>query len=272
MVDMLAAAGRLLDSFRANIALLDTAGRIVLVNRAWREYAAANDQQNHLCGVGQNYLEICDRVTGADAAVASAVADGVRAAAAGGSDFMIEYPCHTPTEQRWFVVRATRVELDGQDWLLVMHIDTTARNLAEARWEDALRTLEERARQNDLYRAMIDTLPDFIFAKDRAGRFLAANDATARLMRASSPASIIGHTDAEFYPEEIAKAFKADEDALFADGKTTIIEQPAWRLDGSPGWLCSLKALLLDGQGEIIGYVGDGRDITEEKRRDELVI
>ena len=271
MVEMLAAAGRLLDSFRANIALLDTAGRIVLVNRAWREYGAANGQQDHLCGVGQNYLEICDRVTGADAAVASAVADGVRAAAAGGSDFMIEYPCHTPTEQRWFVVRATRVELEGQNWLLVKHIDTTAaqagrgsmgRCTAYSRGASAPERVIPR---HDRHAARL------YFRQGSGGQVPRRQRCHGTAHAGTFPASIIGHTDAEFYPEEIAKAFKADEDALFADGKTTIIEQPAWRLDGSPGWLCSLKALLRDGQGEIIGYVGHGRDITEEKRRDEAL-
>ena len=271
MVDVLTAAGRLLDSFRANIAMLDTAGRIVFVNQAWREFGAANGQQDHLCGVGQNYLDVCDRVHGADAAIASAVAAGVRATAAGAPDFVIEYPCHSPTEQHWFVVRVTRVELEGQVWLLVKHLDTTERKLAEAQREDALRALKERAHQNELYHAMIDTLPDFIFAKDRAGRFLAANHATARIMQAPSVASIIGRTDADFYPAAIAERFRADEEAFFIGGETVIIEQPGQRADGSPGWLCSLKTLLRDGQDQTIGYVGHGRDITEEKFREQAL-
>ena len=48
--------------------------------------------------------------------------------------------------------------------------------------ERALRTVRARARENELYRAMLDALPDFIFAKDREARFIAANTATARIM------------------------------------------------------------------------------------------
>ncbi len=113
---------------------------------------------------------------------------------------------------------------------------------------------------------MLDALPDFIFAKDREGRFIAANAATARIMGvAGAAADLIGRHDRDFYPPEIAAGFAADEERFFAHPETTIVEQPARRLDGTPGWLCSLKAPLQDKSGRIIGYVGHGRDVTDEK-------
>lgn len=131
--------------------------------------------------------------------------------------------------------------------------------------------LEERSRENELYRAMIDALPDYIFAKDLACRFLAANAATARIMRAGSAAELIGRTDEDFYPPELAARFRADEQAFFARGETVILEQPMRRLDGSAGWLCSLKTPFRDAQGRIIAYVGHGRDITEAKAAAEEI-
>jgi diguanylate cyclase (GGDEF)-like protein/PAS domain S-box-containing protein len=130
---------------------------------------------------------------------------------------------------------------------------------------EARLALEARGRENELFRAMIDTLPDFIFAKDRAGRFLAANAATAKVMRARTVANLLGRTDAEFYPPDLVARFQADEEILFKGGQTIIVEQPGRRLDGSLGWLCSLKAPLRDVDGTVSAYVGHGRDITEEK-------
>ena len=131
--------------------------------------------------------------------------------------------------------------------------------------EQALRSARARATENELYRAMLDALPDFIFAKDRDSRFVAANSATARVVGVARAADLIGRHDREFYPPEIAAGFAADEEKFFAHPETTIVEQPARRLDGTPGWLCSLKAPLQDKSGRIIGYVGHGRDVTDEK-------
>jgi diguanylate cyclase (GGDEF)-like protein/PAS domain S-box-containing protein len=133
-------------------------------------------------------------------------------------------------------------------------------------------TIAARNRENELYRAMIDILPDFIFAKDKAGRFLAANAATATLMGAGRPAGLIGRTDHDFYEPAIADRFRADEEAFMARGETIILEQPGRRIDGSAGFLCSLKAPMRDAQGRLAGYVGHGRDITEEKRAQAALV
>ena len=124
---------------------------------------------------------------------------------------------------------------------------------------------EEQSRANALYRAMIEALPDYLFAKDLAGRFIAANGATARLMGVSSGEELRGRTDFDFYEAELATRFEADERDLYRSGRSAIFEQPCRREDGSPGWLCSLKSPLRDEAGRIIGYVGHGRDVTEER-------
>lgn len=133
-------------------------------------------------------------------------------------------------------------------------------------------TIAARNRENELYRAMIDILPDFIFAKDENGRFLAANAATATLMGADEPGALIGRTDHDFYGPAIADRFRADEVSFMAEGQTVILEQPARRLDGSAGYLCSLKAPMRDAQGRLTGYVGHGRDVTEERRAQKALV
>jgi diguanylate cyclase (GGDEF)-like protein/PAS domain S-box-containing protein len=120
--------------------------------------------------------------------------------------------------------------------------------------------------ENRIYRAVIDALPEPMNAKDPEGRFVAANPATAELMRAGSAAALIGKTDFDFYPPDIAATFREDEAAAMESGRAEIIEQRVERLDGSSAWLSTLKVPLIDPSGAIIGLLTHNRDITALKK------
>jgi diguanylate cyclase (GGDEF)-like protein/PAS domain S-box-containing protein len=128
--------------------------------------------------------------------------------------------------------------------------------------EDRQRAL---ARSNLLYRSMVDALPDCLNIKDGEGRFLAANPATARLMRARAPDDLIGKTDFDFYAHDLAAQFHRDEQAVMESGENRTIEQPTRLPDGRPGWLLTLKALVRDDDGRIVGLITHNRDITQRK-------
>jgi len=80
---------------------------------------------------------------------------------------------------------------------------------------------------NMIYRAMVSELPDCLNAKDTNGIFLAANPATASLMRAASADDLIGKTDFDFYPRELAEQFRRDEEAMMRSGGVLRVDQPA---------------------------------------------
>lgn len=123
----------------------------------------------------------------------------------------------------------------------------------------------ELARSNLLYRSMVDALPDCLNIKDLDGRFLAANPATASLMRARSPSELIGRTDFDFFPHNMAFKFREDEQAVIDGGVNKTIEQRTLLPNGAPGWLSTLKALLRDHNGEAVGIITHNRDITLRK-------
>jgi PAS domain S-box-containing protein len=103
-----------LDALSSHIAILDEHGTIIEVNAAWNRFASNNNFIGGDRGVGDNYLKVCDAVFGKFSEEASAVAIGLRAIMAGQrEEFHLEYPCHSPTEKRWFVVRITRFSGDG---------------------------------------------------------------------------------------------------------------------------------------------------------------
>jgi diguanylate cyclase (GGDEF)-like protein len=123
-----------LDALTKHICVLEENGVIIAVNRAWREFAAANGGMPLHTGMGANYLDVCDAATGPEAADARTFADGARAVLAGRqATFAMEYPCHSPVEKRWFQVRVTRFNDAGPVRVVVAHENITERKQAEER-------------------------------------------------------------------------------------------------------------------------------------------
>ncbi|TIS10865.1 MAG: PAS domain S-box protein, partial [Mesorhizobium sp.] len=126
------------------------------------------------------------------------------------------------------------------------------------------------AMSNMIFRAMVRELPDSLNVKDAEGRFIAANPATAELVRAASVEDLIGKTDFDFYPKDVAERFRQDELGALEAGQTLRIDQPALLPDGRQGWLYTLKAPFRDEAGKIVGVITYNRDITEQKRNAQL--
>lgn len=101
----------ILDALPEHIAVVDAVGKIALINAAWRRFAMANGDP-HLVrsGVGVNYLEVCQAGNHADGDIALAAARGLRGVLEGTvPSFSLEYPCHSSSEQRWFVMNVAPV-------------------------------------------------------------------------------------------------------------------------------------------------------------------
>lgn len=145
---------RALDALPQNIAILDGAGTILAVNEAWRRFGDANGAADEI-GPGADYLAACDQGAADGEATAAAAADGLRDLLAGGRpDFAVRYPCHAPSEERWFEVTGTAFEVDGRRHVVLAHREVTERKRAE----DALAASEERleAANRELRRALAE--------------------------------------------------------------------------------------------------------------------
>jgi len=121
-------------------------------------------------------------------------------------------------------------------------------------------------------RTVIDTLPEYIYAKDAQGRFILCNVTTARLMGATTPDNLIGKSDFDFYPRELAEQYFASEQPILREGKSLLDhEEPNIDATGRAKWDMTTKVPLRDSQGKIIGLVGVTRDISERKRAEETL-
>lgn len=134
-----------LDALDVHVAVLDQNGLILHTNRTWDEFAVRNPREDgtlppHV-GVGTNYLEICQTAVGSSAENAISAYRGISDVLAGRKrQFTLEYPCHSPLEQRWFVMKVTPLKGMRPRQAVVVHTNVTA--LKQAEFETHRKTQE----------------------------------------------------------------------------------------------------------------------------------
>ena len=145
-----------LDDLTAHVCVLDESGTILAFNRAWREFAAANDGLGDGFCEGANYLAACENASlslpgGAEADEFSLRLREVLAGQR--QQFELDYPCHSKTEQRWFVVRVARMNSNGAPRIVVAHDNVTS-----------LKQVQNTLRQSEaLLRDLAASLPGALF-------------------------------------------------------------------------------------------------------------
>lgn len=118
--------------------------------------------------------------------------------------------------------------------------------------------------------AMINQIPDFIYAKDLEGRFLFANEAVLRSNGLTDLDQLLGKTDYDLHPYEAARKIEAVERQVIETGKPDLgIEEIA--LGTEDRWLMMSRLPLRDTHGRTIGVVGMSRDITARKKAEQLM-
>ncbi|NJD08441.1 MAG: bacteriohemerythrin [Methylococcaceae bacterium] len=119
-------------------------------------------------------------------------------------------------------------------------------------------------------RALLDNFPYLVWLKDTDGRFLAVNKALAEIWRQPTAEALVGKTDYDFSPPELAERYRNDDLEVLASGVPKMVEEP--HMDGDRQiWIETYKSpVLLD--GEAIGTVGFARDITHRRRYEEELV
>ncbi|MHB1080109.1 MAG: PAS domain-containing sensor histidine kinase [Prosthecobacter sp.] len=121
-----------LEAIPASIVVLDAHGRIISTNQSWTAFAEANGGGINTGGVGSNYLTVCDAAAGYGSEEAARFAAGIREVMSGSiKRFSMDYACHSPTQQRWFVGYITPFTGNGPHSVVVAHVDVSERKRAE---------------------------------------------------------------------------------------------------------------------------------------------
>ncbi|MBS1190066.1 MAG: hypothetical protein H6R10_1858 [Rhodocyclaceae bacterium] len=123
---------------------------------------------------------------------------------------------------------------------------------------------EALARQRALLRSLIDSVPDLIFFKDRRSAYLGFNQAFAAYSGRSEKV-MIGKTDFDFAPPEVAAFYRQKDVEMLAAGRPVSNEEWIDYPDGRRVLVETMKTPLRGPDGELLGIIGVSRDITERK-------
>jgi PAS domain S-box-containing protein len=141
-------------------------------------------------------------------------------------------------------------------------VDATERKQAET----------ELRRSHAFIRQVIDTNPNFIFAKDRDGRFTLVNKAVADCY-GTSVEELVGKSDVDFNPDiqEVKFFRRKDLEVMESVQERFVPEEKITDSSGNIRWLQTVKRPILDEHGRAIMVLGAATDITERKRMEEML-
>jgi diguanylate cyclase (GGDEF)-like protein/PAS domain S-box-containing protein len=133
--------------------------------------------------------------------------------------------------------------------------------------DENIERVSRGAFEHTLLRALAHNVPHRIYAKDMQGRFVFANDAVARGMGVSNFAELLGKTDFDFYPFELASEYHRQEQEVLRHGRSLLNheEHANYLLLEAEAWLVTTKVAVRNEVGEIIGLVGINYEITTQK-------
>jgi diguanylate cyclase (GGDEF)-like protein/PAS domain S-box-containing protein len=241
----------ILNSLTAQIVVLDAHGVIITVNEAWKRFAQANNCSDRAFYVGTNYLAVCEDVIWCDHATAEATRNGVGAVLRGQQgSFSLEYPCHSPSKEGWFLIRVTRLSRDASSAVVVAHEDITARKRAE--------------QQSRYHTQLLANVNDVIIGTDQNFTITFWNPAAEKIFGWTSH-EVIGRQTADVLQTELSEIDRAESIRALAETGIWIGEVGQHARDGSRLVFEASIMALYENDGSITGYVSANRDITQRK-------
>jgi len=175
----------------------------------------------------------------------------------------IEYNPTRDGEPRWLTTTKVPVKDKSGKFIGIIGV---SRDVTEQK-----RTESMLAYERDILQIFMDNFPDNVYFKDTESRFIRINQGQARFLGIESPEDAIGKTDFDFQDPEFARKFFLEEKQIMETG------EPVWNRvevnrakDGPITWFSTTKVPARNEAGQIIGTIGISRNITEQKKAEEL--
>ncbi len=252
----------ILSSLDAHIAVIDQNGVLISVNKSWDDFAIANAAGSPaLVSNGSNYFTVCENAVASGDKLADKVLKGLKAVLNKELDsFKLEYPCHSPTEKRWFVLNVTRMGGDDNN-VVVSHQNITDRKLAE-----------EKALLNELmFRGLIENSTDGMAILDKEGKPLYVSP---------SIKNVLGYSEQEGMKLDLLSLAHPDDVPILVSLLNKAIENPGLPVKGSPtrmrhkynGWRWVEGVITnMFHDPSINGIVYNFRDITDRINHEQAI-
>jgi PAS domain S-box-containing protein len=235
-----------LDALQAQVAILDERGTIIAANRAWTDRAP--DLHGMPVGVGADYLAACESGARADPRRAGIVTSLRQLLDGELGSFAAEHPILVHGQDRWFSLRASRLNAPGPPSFVVEHEDTTPRVQAE-------RVARARSR-------LLDQIGGAVIASDMTGTVEVWSEGAEKLFgwRADE---VVGRSALDMIvPPEGRDTARANFEALATTG-VRVAERELARKDGTTFFAQATTVVYSDDEGHPAGIVNVSVDVTE---------
>ena len=228
-----------LNSVLDEIVVINNEGMILAANEPWHRFASENAVETGKAvpgtGVGANYLDACRRSKGASSEEVLNVINGIQHVLDGSSaNFALEYPCHSPNQQRWFAMKVTPFGINSTRGAVITHSEITERILAQERLNALLR--EQKA-------ILENELVGIVTVKDR--EIVWANPAFEKML-GYEPNELNGAaTRQNYWNDEAYTSFAAMAYPVISSGMVFRTQAVHVRKDGRRIW-ADISGVMLD--------------------------
>ena len=250
-----------IDALAAHLCVLDEHGTILATNRAWNVFTESSPTPAQNTLVGGNYLAVCDTTVVPETADARTFAAGIRAVIQGERDrFSLEYPCHSPKEQFWFVASVTRFNESIPARVVVTHENISERKRTEA----------EIIRARDFHLRLLEKAPALVWRAGLDAKWDWFNEAwltfTGRTFAQERGEGWL----AGVHPDDLDGCMKSYLASFHQREPFTLLYRLR-RQDGEYRWISDQGNPYDSLDGEFAGYIGFCYDIHESILAKELL-
>lgn len=251
----------ILTSVSSHIAVVDEDGTVIAVNKAWSDFSKRNGVSvMKRTGTGSNYIHVCEQSAASGDTIAAKVLVGIQQVMNKQlPSFEIEYPCDSPDELRWFLLRITNFVGDSPKVVMV-HIDITERKQSEMKLQKAL------DRYNILAKATSDTVWDW----DMHTHTMRYNKGITTMFgyEKSVVENIPDWWKQNIHPDDLGTVSESL-DAVFLKKEQNIQLDYRYRCaDGSYKYIFDRAFVLYDEEGKPSRIIGAMQDVTYKKEEE----
>jgi PAS domain S-box-containing protein len=250
----------ILNSLPANIAVLDTEGRIQAINEEWQRFAETNGNPSARCaGIGVEYLEICRHAAAAGSSDAGRALAGIKAVLSGSlRSFVMEYPCDSATEKRWFQMLVTPLAGGSSRGVVVAHVDITERRCAEDAVRDALRELQ----------IITDNMTPGVTRCGRDLRYLWVSRSYAAWLGRSGPEEFVGRFIFEVVGQAYYETIRPHIETVLS-GKSAEYEAQVDLPGGGRRWIHAVHVPTKGQDDKVDDWIAVITDVTDRHEAEE---
>ena len=252
----------LLDSVPGRVAVLDSRGRIILVNERWKDFGLENDADPGIVWIGKDYLDISKSVLGFSMEAASMAYEGIQRVMAGKqSGFELEYPRYRKGKMLWFSMSVSGLKWGKAKWVSVIHNEITEKRQAE----------NERLHNVLSMRATFEQAAVGIAHVTPEGRFIRINKKFCEIVGYSHEEMLTLSFQDITHPDDLETDLVQANLLLEGKQDSYTLEKRYFHKMGQVVWIRLTVSLVRDLSGRPLHFVSVIENIDRRKQAEEAL-